>query len=256
MRFWSRGEARHKTRSCSRSKPIIHPSKFVASDGESFDEIDAAIRMRGRWFMLADTESLPQAGVEVWEADGATAHEFVSVPRSFNVDRQAQPARLAARSDGRAIALIVDGQPLANRPNTPIRWALSIDADDATIGSLEPLGVEDFADNHRAVSLCSGDEAGWIFDLAWPSATSGSISAIPIQVTIGGNVRPIRTPYARVRATSTAVCIERLAGVVGAAPEALTGRARSNLSHVEAQSIDVTAITDHLRYGLRCSEMP
>jgi hypothetical protein len=227
------------------------PVEIRRSDDEAFDSIDGAIRMRGRWFLLGDSDTLASTGITIWEADGATAHEFVSIPRSFNVaDRDHAPsAILAARSDGRAVGVIVEGQPLAARPNTPIRWALSIDADDATVGALEPLGADDFADRD-AISICSGDEAGWVFDTAWPAVTTGAITAA-----IHGAIRPLRTPYARVRATGSSVCIERLAGQYDAPPEWLA-RPRSNLSHAEAQSIDVAAISAHLRYGLRCTQTP
>ena len=130
---------------------------------------------------------------------------------------------------------------------------LSIDADDATIGSLDPLGVEDFADKQN-ITMCSGDEAGWVFDVAWPATTAGASTAIPITAMIHGVPHSVRTPYARIRATSNSVCIERLAGTIDAAPEALSSKSRSNLPHVETQSIDVAAITTHLRYGLRCSQ--
>ncbi|MEO7112256.1 MAG: hypothetical protein ABI183_17555 [Polyangiaceae bacterium] len=224
------------------------PVEIRRADDEPFESVDGAIRMRGRWFLLGDSETFTSSGITIWEADGATAHEFVSIPRAYeSSDRDhSPPAILAARSDGRAIGILVDGQPLAARPNTPIRWALSIDADDATIGALEPLGDEDFADRSN-ISICSGDEAGWVFDMAWPATTTSAITA-----TIHGMTRPLRTPYARVRATGSSMCIERLAGQYDAPPEWLA-RPRSNLPHIETQSIDVAAISAHLRYGLRCT---
>jgi hypothetical protein len=226
------------------------PVEIRRSDDDSFESIDSAIRMRGRWFLLGDSETFSN-GITIWEADGATAHEFASIPRAFangNDRDRAAPAVLAARSDGRAVGVIVEGQPLAARPNTPVRWALSVDADDATIGALDPLGDEDFADR-KNISICTGDEAGWLFDMPWP-VTTGVLT-----LNVHGSPRPLRTPYVRVRVTGSSVCIERLAGQYDAPPEWLA-KPRSNLSHAEAQSIDVAAISAHLRYGLRCTQTP
>ena len=178
--------------------------------------------------------------------DGPLAHEFVSLPRAQDDDPARQPIRLAARSDGRAIGVIVEGQPLSDRPGTPIRWALSIDADDATIGSLEPLGAIDFADRSE-IGVCTGDEAGWIIDLSWPTTS--------LTASIQGVTRPLRTPYARIRETKSSMCIEKIAAYYDAAPESLT-RSRGNSLHGEAQGIDVIAISSHVRYPLRCVPTP
>lgn len=223
------------------------PIEIRRSDGEAFDAVDAAIRMRGRWFLASPSEGGGAAEIVLWEADGATAHEFITLPRELDDDRT-QPIHLAARSDGRALGVLVEGEPLALRPNTPIRWALAIDADDATVGALEPLGAVDFGDR-KSISLCNGDEAGWIFDAPWPMTTT------PITMTVHGAPRLLRTPYARVRATTGTLCIERLSALLEAPPESLV-RPRGNPPHTETQSIDLTAITAHLRYGLRCTQPP
>ncbi len=222
------------------------PVEIRRADGEPISDVEAALRMRGRWFFAEPSDGTPGSLMTIFEADGPLAHEFVSLPRAQDDDPARQPIRLAARSDGRAIGVIVEGQPLSDRPGTPIRWALSIDADDATIGSLEPLGAIDFADRSE-IGVCTGDEAGWIIDLSWPTTS--------LTASIQGVTRPLRTPYARIRETKSSMCIEKIAAYYDAAPESLT-RSRGNSLHGEAQGIDVIAISSHVRYPLRCVPTP
>ncbi|MEO8799766.1 MAG: hypothetical protein ABI551_17865, partial [Polyangiaceae bacterium] len=119
------------------------PIEIKRGDGEPFGDLDAAIRMRGRWFIAEESDTTSAS--TIWEADGATARVLTSLPRIASTrgaseNDNAQQIHLAARSDGRAIGVVVDGQPLSVRPNTPVRWVLSIDIEDATLGALEPLG--------------------------------------------------------------------------------------------------------------------
>lgn len=221
------------------------PVEIRRSDGEPFSDVQTALRMRGRWFLLAPASDASAPRTTILEADGSVAHPLVSLPRTLDED-PSKPTILAARSDGRALGVIVEGDPLSTRPSVPIRWALSIDADDATVGGLEPLGAVDFADRAE-IGLCTGDEAGWVFDAPWPTNT--------VTATVHGVTRALRTPYARIRETPSTLCIEKLTGAYDAPPETLT-KMRGNSLHGEAQEIDTFAISAHLRYPLRCSRTP
>ncbi len=220
------------------------PIEIKRADGEPFGELDAAIRMRGRWFIAEESDTTSAS--TIWEADGTTARVLTSLPRiastrGASADDNAQQIHLAARSDGRAIGVVVDGQPLSIRPNTPVRWVLSINIDDATLGALEPLGATDFTDR-KNVTVCNGDEAGWVLDTEW--------KANRIDATVKGATRQLRTPYVRVRVTPSTLCIDRLAGFYDAPPALLTRR--GNLTRTDGLSIDLMAVASHVRYPLRC----
>ncbi|HEX7664611.1 MAG TPA: hypothetical protein VF407_08875 [Polyangiaceae bacterium] len=224
------------------------PIEIKRADGEPFGELDAAIRMRGRWFFAEESDTASAS--TIWEADGTTAHELATLPRiasarSASEDDREQPLRLVARSDARAIGVVVDGQPLADQPNTPVRWVLSIDVEDATLGALEPLGATDFTDR-KTVTTCSGDEAGWVMDTEW--------KANRIDVAVKGATRQLRTPYVRLRVTPSTLCIEKLAGFYDAPPELLTRR--GNLTQPVTSALETIAVSSHIRYPLRCMVTP
>jgi hypothetical protein len=219
------------------------------ADGEPFGEIESAVRVSGHWFLTTTQNPGEIPAAVVWLVEGGVARELARVPRA-GIEGKAPAVRLARRSDGRAIGIVVEGQPGAER-STPLRWLLAIDADTGAAGELEPLGASDFADRD-AVSLCTGDEAGWIVDVPWTGA---------VRMQIGGaatptSARTMRSAYARMRLTRDRACVEQLVGAIDSAAEGLARpgpvRPPASSPHADAKSIGVSAFVAHARYALRC----
>jgi len=224
------------------------PVEIHRADGEPFLEIDAITRAAGRWFIATP----PPAGATspvttIWQVDGAVARELVRVSRAAVETGRPTGTRLARRSDGRAIGLVVDGQPTAER-NTPTRWVLPIDLETAQLGEPEPLGYSDLAG--RTLEACTDDVVGWGFDTSLPGTA---------RVRVGQASGSMHSLYARVRLTTTRACIERLAGMYDgqstdrAAQLARSGAHAGNASTVKPGELIASAFSAQGRYGLRCT---
>jgi hypothetical protein len=231
------------------------PLEVRRADGEPFSSLDFAVRTGAHWYIVT-----PQAYGEVpasviWRVDGATAREFARIPRC-TLDSSPASVRLARRSDGRAIGLVVDGQPPPDR-GVALRWVLPIDLESGTPGEPESLGAADLGDR-QAVPFCGEDDAGWILDTTWSASA---------QITLGdGSGRrtatsgSLRNLYAREHLSSSGhACIERLSGTyepeiadsrpsATADPWSISGRG----SQDHGASILVSALRSHMRYPLRC----
>ena len=178
------------------------PVEIHRADGEPFVEIDAVTRAAGRWFIATP----PPAGTSspvttIWQVDGAVARELVHVPRAAVESGRPAGARLARRSDGRAIGLVVDGQPTAER-TIATRWVLPIDLETGQLGEPEPLGYTDLAG--RTLEACTDDVVGWGFDTTLPGTA---------RVRLAQGSGSMHALYVRVRLTTTRACVERVAGM-------------------------------------------
>ncbi len=128
------------------------PVEIRRADGEPFGEIDGAVRASGRWYVV--TPSTQGARVEnlVWQVDGATARARARPACSSSGWTRESPGRLATRADGRALGLVVDGQPLGDRAGAT-RWVASIDLDTGAVGDIDLLGPFDLGGRARGHSL-------------------------------------------------------------------------------------------------------
>jgi hypothetical protein len=231
--------------------------------GEPFADLEDAIRVGDRWYMV--TAQLPgelPASV-LWLLDGPVAREVARVPRSQLEAHRA--TRLARRADGRAVGLVVDGHADADRATTT-RWVLAIDLESGAISEPEPLAPTDLSD--RAVSLCTGEDAGWVLTAPFAGA---------VRVHLARWEGPLAGAVARLRLTRERACVERAFGSVdagagtpvrggtgaGASASAGTGEAgladalaRSPTSpplRTDARTIDIGVSREEARYALRCS---
>jgi hypothetical protein len=201
------------------------PVEIRRADGEPLGEVEAAVRASGRWY-LATAAPTPRAAVRaeavLWQIDGAVARELARIPRTSAPDGRITSGRLAARSDGRALGFVVDGQPLGERTG-PTRWVAAIDLDTGSVGDIDLLGPFYLGDQ-RAITLCTTEDTGWSLDV--PLEGQGSF---PIAISShGATIGALHGAYARVRlgpaTSSSPACIERLAGSLGGS---LDGRAMS-----------------------------
>ena len=224
------------------------PVEIRRADGEPFLEIDAVTRAAGRWFIVTP----PPAGVSspvttIWQVDGAVARELVHVSRAAVESGRPAGTRLARRSDGRAIGLVVDGQPTAER-TTATRWVLPIDVETGQLGEPESLGYTDLAG--RTLEACTDDVVGWGFDTTLPGTArirlaqgSGSMHAL----------------YVRLRLTTTRACVERIAGMYDgqsadrAAQLTRPGARTGGAPPLKPGELMATAFASQGRYALRCT---
>jgi hypothetical protein len=181
----------------------------------------------------------------LWLVDGDRAHEITRIPRAATDGHPT--VRLARRADGRALGLLVDGLPDAERGMT-MRWIMPIDLESAGVGDPEALAPADLSD--RAVTSCTGDDAGWVVDLPYPGSVV--LNASPAWRVA------LQSPLARMRVSRDGACVERMGGMVegyaGAVPEIPRGpMAGEPPPSREARAIDVAVFSARTRYSLRCS---
>jgi hypothetical protein len=219
------------------------PVEVRRAGGESFPDVEAAERVGGRWYVATAQPAGGLSATVVWLVDGSVAREVARVPRAIADARP--PLRLARRTDGRALGLVVDGV-LDPERGTMTRWIMSIDLESGAIGEPEPLAPADFSD--RAVTPCTGDDSGWEIDLPYSGA-----------VVLNATARwraALQSPLARMRVSRDRACFERLSGTAeGYAPLLVGGRSTGPGAPFpqDRRAIDVGLVSARMRYSLRCS---
>jgi len=227
------------------------PAEARRAGGDPFPEVEAATRVGGRWYVATAQSPGELAATVVWSFDGATARELVRLPRA---GFEARPAlRLARHTDGRAVGLVVDGQPDELRGTTP-RWVAGIDIESSSVATPEPLAPVDLSD--RTVSLCTGDDAGWEVELPYPGA---------VRLRIGPRWEStLQAPVARMRLSQERACVDRVLGTLSlpslpsqgegissTPPQALARKSTPRL-HEVVRTVDASVVASRIRYVLRC----
>lgn len=222
------------------------PVEIRRADGEPFTEIDGTERFAGHWFISTPpaAQNRDTMFTSVWRVDGSTARELARIPR-VGLDGRPTGARLAHRSDGTALGLVVEGPGTAERASAT-RWVVPIDIESGQLGEPEPLGFTDLA-GHAVRDGC-GSEVGWVVDGPLPSRAARL--ALP-----GGNAASLHSLIARLRLTEREACVEHLAGTYGGrTDDALaTVTRRGGRGAVAPGAVRVTAFTHGARYLLSCS---
>jgi hypothetical protein len=222
-----------------RDKP---PLAVARPGGEPFADVESAVHVGGRWYIVTAGDTGDAPASVVWEVDGGWARERVRVSRA-GTDGHAE-ARLARRTDGRALALVVEGQPDVGRP--PGLWVTSLDLESRA--AAEPEVVASVP--NRSPAICTIDDTGWEFDIPY----SGAIELEGR----GGWDSPLQTPLVHVRASRDRFCIDRVTGAVGAfsatAPAALSDAHGTTMpTPARAGTVDVSVFSARARFGLRCT---
>ncbi len=223
------------------------PVEVRRLDGETFNEIESAVRVGGRWIVSVPATTSPSGATVLFQIDGGIAQELARVPRAATDGRPGQ-GRLARRADGRAVGFVVEASGPASRGQGE-RWILSVDLETGRIGEPELAGASDFSD--RPLAACAGDETGWVLDmphsmpvrLRGTSAASGSLSNLLL----------------RVRFTGEKACLDHVAGaLVGSSEDRISLVARKGPPRTQAPpgTLRVTAFANAIRYPLACSVVP
>ncbi len=217
------------------------------ADGEPFPEIEAAVRTAGRWFLALTSNGVHGAATtSIWQVDGAVAREIAKIPRLGLDMGRGGATRLARRSDGRALGLVVDGQPTPERVNA-VRWVLPIDLETGALGEPEPLGYDDLAG--MPIDACTDDAVGWVLDAPLGSAT--------LRLRVGQNTGSIHSALVRVRLTGARACIERVTGMLDSpSPERAAMLARPGARGAatpRSGEVAASVMAAQSRYPLRCT---
>jgi hypothetical protein len=193
------------------------PAEVRRADGERFSAVDSAIRVGGKWYLATPQAYGDAPATIIFRVDGSEAHEFAQIPRASFDSRTPglnSTVRLARRSDGRALGLVVDGQPPPDRA-IPLRWVLPIDVETGALAEPERLGAADLADRGK-LSPCVEDDTGWILDTPWP---------VKARLDKGPEGPPgvLTKLYMRVRLSPQRACLEELSGVFEPDPPVARG---------------------------------
>jgi hypothetical protein len=204
--------------------------------GDPFPDVEGATRVSGRWYVSTSQPLGDLPATVVWAIDGASVREVARLPRLGNDKRPA--TRLARRTDGRAVGLVVDGQPDWLTGST-MRWVVGIDLESGAVSDPEPLAPVDLSD--RDVSLCTGDDGGWALDAPYPGA-------VRLHGAAGGE-GALESVLARFRLTRDRACVERLMGSSATPPELSPA-----LTRTDQRTIDVSVLSARTRVAVRCSK--
>jgi hypothetical protein len=222
------------------------PVEIRRAGGDSFPEVQAALRMGGRWFIATGQSASEVTATVIWVVDGEAAREIARVPRA-GFDTGPRP-RLARRADGRALGLVVEGQPEADRGVW--LWVAAIDSETGTIGDPMPLAPLDLSD--RPIAVCSGDEPGWQLELPYPGL-------VEVDVHGGRWSTTLHTPAARLRLSSERACLDGIVGAADSAASAAIDRLDSLPRFVSPSrlagavaAIDASVFVAHRRLSVRC----
>jgi hypothetical protein len=185
------------------------PAEIRRSSGETFPQVLSAVQTSGVWYLAtAEGYGEPPATV-VYRVDGERVRELARLPRAVAAPSRAgfeshkAAVRLAHRSDGSSIGLIIDGPGAIDNPGL-LRWVLPIDVDTGEVGEPENLGEADLNDRDK-MTPCSERDGGWIVDAPWAGEAhvcSRSSSGMGVLTRL----------YMRATLTSSSVCLNRLSG--------------------------------------------
>jgi hypothetical protein len=221
------------------------PVEVRRADGEPFTGwVSATMQTGGAWYLATPSAQGELSTTVIWRVEGGRARELVRIPRAAAESRNLG-GRLARRSDGRALALIVDGEPGTER-YAPLRWALPIDIDSGRTGEPEPLGPSDLGDR-TSLPLCTDDFAGWTLDA--PLATP-----VALATTAHQPLGSLQSAFARVRLAPGRACVERLAGRADGETIERPGPSVPRLApRADEPVIVVSALATHAREELACA---
>jgi len=220
------------------------PVEARPAGGDAFPLIEAAVRSGGRWYVASTQRPGEPEATLLWAIDGASGHELGRVPRLVFPVRPA--VRLARRGDGRAIGIMLEGEPELNRGTS--LWVAPFDVDSGTLGEPERMANFDLVD--RTEPLCTGDDTGWEVDVPYPAE---------VEVAVGGWSATLQGVMARARVMPNRACIDRLFGSSGAyassppgafAPRLVAAPAGGGAGH--PRTFDVSVLSARTRFPLRC----
>jgi len=220
-----------------------HPPAWVRPPADSFETVEAAARLEGRWYVATSQRAREPPATVLWTLDEAVARELARLPR---LTFEARPrVHLALRTDGRAIGVAVEGQPdLAGDGSI---WIVGVDPDSGEVSDPSPLASLGAVDG--ALAVCAGDEPGWVLDLSYPAS---------VDIRIGENwAATLAGVTTRVRMSADRACVEAVVGSTereAAAParELVHGSRAPSLLRTGSSTLGAMVYCAHRYFHLRC----
>jgi len=216
------------------------PTDVRRPTGDPFADVEGAIRVAGRWFLATAQSAGELPATVVWAVDGVSAREIARLPRAGG--ETLTPLRLGRRVDGRAVGVVVDGQP-AIEGGTPPRWVVGIDLENGTVADPERLAPLVLGES-GASPVCGADDGGWEVDLPSPGNVRVRVRA-GASATLQGTLLRLRVSHDR-------ACIERVSGSLGSDATTLTATANAPRAPLEGRTVEAGVYATRLRRGLRC----
>jgi hypothetical protein len=216
------------------------PTDVVRPTGDAFADVEGATRVAGRWYLATAQSAGELPATVVWAIEGGSAREIARLPRTGGETLAA--LRLGRRVDGRAVGVVVDGQP-AIEGGTPPRWVVGIDLETGTLADPERLAPLVFGDA-GASPVCGSDDGGWQVDL--PSPGNVRVHAR------SGVAATLQGTLLRLRMSHDHTCLERVSGSLGNDATAVTAMTGAPRAPLESRTVEVGVYAARLRRGLRC----
>lgn len=216
------------------------PIDVKRASGDPFSDVEGATRVAGRWYVATAQSAGELPATVVWAVDGASAHEIARLPRAGG--EMLTALRLGRRVDGRAVGVVVDGQP-AIEGGTPPRWVVGIDLESGAVSDPERLAPLVLGEG-GASPVCGADDGGWQVELPAPWTVHVRARSGPAATLQGALLR--------LRLSHDHACIERLSGTLGGEAAALSGATGAVPAPLEARTVEAGIYASHLRRGLRC----
>jgi hypothetical protein len=203
-----------------------------------------AIRIGQRWIFAAAQGSGQLSATVVWTIEEGVMHELVRVPRSALGPRV--PVRLARRSDGNSIGLVVEGQVDA-ASRVSMLWVVPVAMDSGVTDDPEELVPSRLGG--LSVDVCSVEDSGWVVEMPYPGA-----------VTVGLDQHALRlfSPLSRLRVARSRACVEGLLGSLENGPDAWTSdstadrRSAGIEGHAAHRTMEVGAPSGGVSRTFRC----
>jgi hypothetical protein len=215
------------------------PLEVRRHNGESLPDLEGALQAGGHWYVASSQSAAQLPATVLWRLDGGVAKEVARVGR---MGEPRSSLRLARSTGGRALGLVIEGRPSTVEP--PAYWVVGVDVETGETGEPEPLAPVDFSG--RTLSPCSGDDAGWQFDVPYAGT-------VEVQGRVAG-ASPLQAPIVTFRVTRDHACVERVVGFGGdevSSPNAGDGGGATARSTV--RTIEVSILSAKARTALRCS---
>jgi hypothetical protein len=213
------------------------PLAVHRADGDVFPDIEAAVQSGGRWYVASASSAWQLSAAVVWQVDGDVAREVARFPRAGPEGRAA--VHLARRAEGRAIGVAVEGRPDATQPAR--LWLDRVDPETGEVGEPEPLAPLDFGG--RPPPVCTGDDDGWQVELPYPGTVDLDLGP--------GAAQSVQGPLLALRISTTAACIERLAGL-GSDEKPATAGGNPTAHLPPGRSFDVSLASGKTYEAFRC----
>ncbi|MGA2447814.1 MAG: hypothetical protein ABTD50_03975 [Polyangiaceae bacterium] len=216
------------------------PLGVVRSDRRPLGAFEDALRVGRRWIFATAQGSGQLSATVVWSIEEAVMRELTRIPRSVLSPRI--PARLAKRSDGDAIGLVVEGQ-IDGATRLSTLWVVPVTLDTWEVGEPEQLAPTRLGG--LAVDVCGLEDSGWVVETPYP----GSVS-----VGVGPHASQLFSPLARLRVARSGVCIEALLGSLETRPDSASnsGVSRRPEGRIMQRAINVGVLSAGTSQSLRC----